>query len=291
MTFTIRRLSAHLLAIWISLFSWIQLSWGQITEIQSIFEIQPQVDSETWVLVDLDNTLIHPSGQVGSHQWFDALLRLCLKEFQPEVAYRKAGMIWVNAQSNLKMGPVEPKIPEWISNFRKSGAKVLALTARELSLKEITFRHLSSAGIDLSVGSDLKGDPHLSHEQIFLKDKHQLANDVLYSNGVIFAGYQTPKGQVLLELLKVWKYKPKKIIFVDDRRENVVSLEEYLKRSSKIQYDGYRLGAMDSKVASFNQMIASLKTVNSVSDFLKYPFDDQQKVAVKGPVKVTADVK
>jgi 5S rRNA maturation endonuclease (ribonuclease M5) len=51
----------------------------------------------------------------------------------------------------------------------------------------------------------------------------------LYKKGIIFCDLNH-KGSMMVEFLKQIKYKPKKIIFVDDKMRNVINVEEAAKK-------------------------------------------------------------
>jgi len=240
---------------------------AQVHEATSIMDLKKYLSSETLVLLDLDNTLIEPSQQVGGDQWFTHLLRLIkLDASSPEEAEIRSLDVWMNIQTRIQIHLVEKETASFIRELQASGIPVLGLTARNLILKDITLKQLESVGISFKNNSLLKSDLFLPKLQFGFQ------NDVLVRDGIIFAGIFSAsapngKGQVLAEILKAIDYTPKQILFLDDKMKNVQNLEDYFSSHSQVVFHGFRLSALDQKINAYGELFSGLE---KLEDFLRF---------------------
>ena len=72
----------------------------------------------------------------------------------------------------------------------------------------------------------------------------------IYINGIIFAGAQN-KGEVLNHWLEHLQFRPKKIIFVDDKLKNVRAVQQVMEANSH-PFVGIRYGLLDQRVADLD---------------------------------------
>ncbi len=170
-------------------------------EISQIKDIENQIDENCLIAFDLDNTLITSSSYYGSINWENNLV-LKLKEegLSPQEAINHAAFLWKQAQFEIKTKLIEKESSKLINNWKKT-SNVIGLTARSFDIKDLTFEGLKSNDIFFSSFSDHNLD--LFHEGIlycanFLKS-------TLLSNFI---------DQVLIK-------KPKKILVIDDKKENL----------------------------------------------------------------------
>ena len=93
-------------------------------------------------------------------------------------------------------------------------------------------------------------------------------NYSIYFNGVLFVnGTAVSKGEAFLSFLKKTKLSPNKIIFIDDREENLKSLESAIQKlDNSIEYQGIHfLGAQQypSKLISEDEFESKWKKLAS----------------------------
>ncbi len=176
-----------------------------LVPIASAFECS---DNDTLVLIDIGGTLLafrdpllHKSHEKWTREWFTKNCPNITKEETTKLV-----RIVEAATENWLL--VDEKWPETIIKAQNRGAKVIAFT-KVSGLKGNRANKL--AAFDLIINNDL---PELSSGSSFE-----------YSDGVLET--ECPlKGPVLEEVLQKINAKPKKIIFVDDRLEQIESVEE-----------------------------------------------------------------
>ncbi len=229
--------------ILILIFVWftIQAS-AEIREIKSMKEILKEVDSQTLLVFDLDNTLMEPLQSLGSDQWYYYIIKKYkeVDKLTDQEAYDKSDKVWNQSQWLVQVKAVESFTPDLIRKLQKKKVKMMGLTARTYDLSEITLKQLSSIGINL-------GNSVSSQDM-----KFKLKDTAHYKDGIVFQGEHNSKGDVFVEFLKRVNLKPKKVVFVDDKQKHVNSMEKAL-GEAKIKYVGFRYGAADERVERFNK--------------------------------------
>ena len=181
----------------------------QSAEELNIYEIQNMADVERWiipgtlVLFDLDNTVFEVQDPVGNALFYEHMFGLYPTE-QPKILR----MAWdAIKKSNVQL--VEKETHQIISNLQERGIAVMALTARDLLLREATFRQLKSINIDFR-----KTAPTGDIRSPFFHD------------GVLFSSPLFPKGQSILNYLATTDFEPTRIIMIDDVKRNLTSICE-----------------------------------------------------------------
>ncbi len=225
-----------------------QLSFAEIRQITHMSEIKQEIDAHTLVIFDIDNTILEPVQTLGSDQWYGSLVKDNLANgLTEDAAIDVAIQLWVDVQNKTKVKAVEASTPALIEELQNSGVRVMALTSRPLNLIDATLRQLKSIGVDLSKTSGLADDL-----EIPALDKTKT------KSGIIFVGPKNNKGLVLGKYIESLSVKPTKIVFSDDKQKHVTNVELAL-HSLNIPYIGFRYGAADAEVASFNQEITNLQ--------------------------------
>jgi hypothetical protein len=180
------------------------------------------VEPGTLVVLDLDNNVMEAVGDWGSDQWYDHLVEHFRKIYPEQEAVDRGLKMWADAQHTTEVRPVEPITPGLIRAAQAKGIRVIGLTARPDSISPRTIAQLASIGIDLS------------------------------KNGgeVIAVGPTASKGQALIEYLERTSYKPKKVVFSDDKPHYVKSISAALAELG-IAHDVFRYGGADAHVADY----------------------------------------
>ena len=234
------------------------ISFAEVFETQKMKDIENFIDPETLVLVDIDNTLMAPTGNTGSDPWFyfqwEALTQANPGAGQDN--FIKALQIWTQAQDRIKMQPVEALTPGLIQKIRASGNTVIALTSRSPRIKDRTLLQLQSVGIELS--PKLAGLDSSEAVSLPVGTHPELVEESLFMKGIVFVG-NNDKGQVLRKLFGLANYKPQAVIYVDDKKPHVESVEKICEGFG-IKYSGFRYGAADAKVNTYKARIAALLT-------------------------------
>lgn len=223
-------------------------SFSEVHEIQSMEEIVPFIDDDTLVVFDIDNTLIEPYNFLGSDTWYYYLVDYLQKvhNLTNDSARRQAEDIWNRTQPLVKCKAVERATPELIASLEKQGNGVMALTARSYASKEITKKQLEPNKIYLTnppVKEDVELDALMSTR---------------YSEGILYVGEGQNKGKALVDFLKVTHLRPKKIVFVDDKKKHTNEVNDALNAFGDVVHHEFRYGNTDKRVENYLINIALL---------------------------------
>ncbi len=243
-------------------YSWLTNAPDIIVESKNITEIYTYIkpneyNKDLLVIFDIDNTIAKPPTNLGSDQWFYAM-----KKKLEEIGKSDQESIdlllphYIQIQHHTWLIPVEKDTVQVINNLQKKGVSVIALTARSLELTQRTIEQLHHLGIYFT-----KTDPH----ECPLKYGDKKPG--LYIDGIIFSG-NYDKGEMLVNWFKQIKYRPKKIIFIDDKLKNIHSVEKAL-HNRDYPFIGIRYGYTDEQARNFS--------LESIADeqkqfFTEHPF-------------------
>jgi len=237
-------------------------SWGKVQEIRSMHEIHEDITPQTLVVFDIDNTLMSPTGNLGSDQWFFYLKHLYgLQGLGEKESLDKANRIWNKTQELITVKPVESDTPAWIQSLQKKGIKTMALTARSLHVAETTKKQLRSIQVQFTPTAPYSKTLTLQKDELHSPDQ------ALFTDGILLIGERNNKGLVLEAFLKKIGYIPEKILFIDDKVKHVDNMEKVL-ASLSIPYFGYRYAALDAQVEAFKTQFAEVNHPQTADLFL-----------------------
>lgn len=211
-------------------------------ELASYRKLQVPLDhKKTWVIFDIDNTLLRPTSEIGSHQWADYMANRYLKAGHTDAeANVYQTQIFSRAQKFVNPVVVDASIYDFINKLKIQRVPFLALTARSsLVLKETTIQQMRS--IELLPAFDQSHPTWNSSIDI----SSYTQQGIVFSNGL-------QKGEILKKLIDAANDKPDRIIFIDDRDYNVKSIEK-AGAEIGIEVIGYRFSATDQIIAQFNK--------------------------------------
>lgn len=227
---------------------------AEIREITKMKDILAEVQADTLLVFDLDNTLHEPAQSLGSDQWYTYMVKENVKSGMPEsAAIDKAIKLWNEVQLQTKVKTLEGDTPKIISDLQKKGVRIFGLTARPAELVDSSLKQLKTLNIDLSKTSKLKDGVQIPAEDV-----------VTVKSGVVFVGPKNNKGKVLKSLLESEKAKVTKVVMVDDKEKHVKNIEASL-AELKVPYVGFRYGAADPQVKGFDPKVAQ----KQLDSFLK----------------------
>lgn len=197
---------------------------------------------QTLVAIDLDNTLIEPDNEIGSHQWLHALKHYeinrninsdlnCIKN--------KIEYAFFQAQKDLHIKLVDSNALNIIRYLQKKTIPVIGFTHRSIELLQLTKKQLKPLNIDFSKTSPTSQDLILD-----------LVNDTaMFNAGILFSNIN-PKGPTLKVFLKRINYYPKLIVMIDDQLKNLISIQQACDELG-IEFIGIRYSYLDEKVKNF----------------------------------------
>lgn len=231
-----------------------------IQEIDTLIDPRVQealrtVDDQTLVVFDVDGTLTNDPDEEYSlfHYIIDkpedaaeedaAFVGEAKAKYE---AYRKEkGNDYVDdlvESAGLLRGKdrlIEPEIiTDVLSKLRSSRARVVALTLIPSGAfgtapcgRSLRFEKLQKLGIDFSVA--------FPQEQITFDTLKTYNDDYpMFYKGILFANFNNEKGKILGEFFDRIGWRPSKVLFFDDRRKHVESVEQEMNRRS-IPVQGY----------------------------------------------------
>lgn len=222
------------------------------------------IDKDTLVVFDIDNTLIRQNSLIGTHQWGDHIRDSAIKKgISPSKAAEMQHAAFASVQPYVQVVKVEDDIDIVLKHLQKNRISHFALTARVPELKNVTFKQLQSL--------------NLQFEKSFPEQKNKAVVKDFYYKGLIFSG-STPKGEILKTIMQNSQRQYKKVIFIDDRKYNLDSIESSL-QDDPIELITLRYGGADLFVKSFNPDLANV--IYSVFLETKVLISESQAVTIK----------
>ncbi|MBT4855930.1 DUF2608 domain-containing protein [bacterium] len=207
----------------------------KIYETNNFSDVLKHVDSDTLVLLDIDNTLARPKGNchIGSDPWFYDLLKE-KKDINLALPDYCLGSV------NIDLQPAEKNTVSVFNKLKKT-CPTIGLTARNLYISSDTVLQLEKIDINFD------GDNIPSQESVYYSHKDHPST---YHHGILFCGVNE-KEAVIPFLLKQLKKRPKTIIFVDDKEKNLKTVEKIAEKEG-LKFIGFRYGACDEYVKKYD---------------------------------------
>lgn len=203
---------------------------GDLYSVTSVEEILPyfeDVDMNTMVVFDLDETLITMK---------DMILRPCGHDLRYEYIYRlskkysprKLDYLFSLVADQAETVLVDPRWVDIIDRLQCKTPYVIAETAVDPGPFGI-FQAFEDQRIKLLEGFEIYFDRVSKYLPDRVFDNLGKRTHPLLKQGVLFSG-GTPKGIVLEALLNEMDELPEKVIFIDDREKNVFSVSQAMNR-------------------------------------------------------------
>ncbi len=231
---------------------WIFSCQGEIRQVKTMKEIFNhfnQANSKTWAIFDVDMVLVQPSDpafQMANMKRFSAISKRILKEVPVEKQMLFLSLMTISSDPVL----IDDCTPQVIKQIMQKGVSVMALTANLTgsfeaikSMEQWRVNSLRRLGIDFSKSAPYRASLVFDDLAIYR------GNYSTYFKGILFVnGTGVSKGEAFLSFLAKTPVCPNQIIFVDDREDNLKSLEVAIQKLGKpIEYIGLHfLGAQKS---------------------------------------------
>ena len=221
----------------------------KITQIESLSQISESPSSQTVYFFDIDDTLFDSAAMLGSKAWRKYIYEATKNDLTQN--WHDQFSLFVAQKYPLKA--VEEKTSQFVKELQAKGHAVYCLTARERNrwydmpmegVDSLTIHQLQSVGIHLDVETLNGLYPHMTQTPE-------------YYQGVFFADIEQ-KGEYLLKLLKESAQLPGKIVFIDDKKNQVESVAAALEQLG-INYECYWYTPTDKKAAQFDPLIANIQ--------------------------------
>ncbi len=215
------------------------------------------------VLFDVDETLITPVDCVlrpAAESFVTAFIAKHLDESEESSA--ELDELFSKVLLARKVRYVDESSPELISELQGRGVKVMGLTAAyamELgaieSMADWRLEELAELGFDFSEA--LREIPVMEFE----REKNRL-DQPLFKKGILFTA-GNPKGKVLRAFLERLAWRPSQIIFIDDNRQYIDSVDE-MARSMGIECTAFHYTAHEKLPYDFQPHIARFQLMTLV---------------------------
>ena len=208
---------------------WITEGWSAIIQINDFKELQHIVlkaDQDTLVIFDVDNVLIHPKDHILKERnklYCESIVYALNARLTLSEAKIYQSIAWLQRYNE----PVEPKMIQLIQELQNRNIRVLALT------NCITGKHgYIEAVEDWRINELTQFNYHFDYswpklEEKFFKTFISKENDSfpLFKHGILFTNRHS-KGDILKLFLEYAHYHPHKIIFIDDNKSYLESVQK-----------------------------------------------------------------
>lgn len=234
-------------AIFLFLAPYVQADIIEINQIEDIRSYITQKD--TLVLFDIDDTLITNSVSVGSPPWRN-WVKNKLSDYKADFVVFDALTLYMAQKIPYK--PVEANTVALIADLQSDSIPVFAFTSRGRSqwyttdiagVDHFTHLQLNNAGIDF--------------KQTAIPNELQKLEPAYFYEGIIFAEH-IKKGDLLKHLFKDLNYNPSCIIFIDDKLDQVKSVESALQEIG-VPFIGFWYRRAEFDGANFKPVIANVQ--------------------------------
>lgn len=212
----------------------------RVNDMEEVHEYFTNANSKTLVIFDIDMVLVQPSDpcfQMANMKRFSPIVKRIVQRIPTEKVAIFFSLMTVQTDSVL----IDSKTPEYILELHKRRIPVMALTQNltgkfcsVTSMESFKINALKELGIDFSKGAPYKQSLIFSDLPTFRGNFSTYMDGVFFVNGTVCS-----KGLALRAFLEKLEFYPEKVIFVDDREENLTSVEEALQQMQEpIEYIG-----------------------------------------------------
>lgn len=221
-----------------------------IIECQRLHEILPFVDEDTLVVFNINNVLTVSSQDVGSTPWAEEhIARIMSAEKLPKPHATNLFIpLWHDILVVTDVELFDPEAEAIVNYLQMHGIKTMALTNRYTEMAYSTHRNLRSVGIDFAKNPPFPEDCWIDAAQS--PSKH--------IEGIIFNGLINFKGDTLAAFLKQINYTPKKMIYIEDKRNHLEHVEKCI-AALGIPFLGVHYGALELQREAYRPELAAVQ--------------------------------
>ncbi|MGE5196479.1 MAG: DUF2608 domain-containing protein [Anaerolineae bacterium] len=236
-------------------FSFTPLCFAEILETTRIEDIRGAIDSDTVVFFDMDDTISDSTLSVGSGTWRHYLkdkIKMWQKKADIIPSFNLHNFLVLLAAKKIAIKPVEEATVELISDLQKKGVGIFCLTARGSSkwysttiegIDELTKRQLQSIGVDFS--------------KTAIPAQWRSLDRAIFLDGIFLAANEE-KGLFLEKIFNRLGTWPRSVIFIDDKRDQIESVEEALAKRD-ISFKGFWYRLAEANHSDFDPLAAAFQ--------------------------------
>ncbi|MCE5317800.1 MAG: DUF2608 domain-containing protein [Parachlamydia sp.] len=213
---------------------------------QEVFDYFQDADSRTLAIFDVDMVLVQPGDpafQMANMKRFGAICKSILNDVPVDKQMLFLSLMTISSDPVL----IDDRAPQFLQQIQARGIPTMALTSNLTgkcgpipSMEEWRIEGLRRLGIDFSKTAPWQTPLIFDNLAPYRGNFSNYLNGFLFVNGTVVS-----KGEAFLAYLEKTDFSPLKIIFIDDREENLKSLEAAIRKLDKpIEYQGlHYLGA------------------------------------------------
>lgn len=213
----------------------------QTTTLEPVQQATHKADQKTLVIFDVDEVLITPKDQIfkPAHKTtFYHLKNDLMRRLPPNKVDELWGVILKTRKSIL----VDPNVISVLAKLKEQNIKTIALTKSYTGkmgqiekMENWRIHDLANRGINFSYSFPELGT-------IKFAESASGQNSIpMHKKGIVFT-CNKDKGKILRSFLQTANFKPTSIIFVDDKRDNLESVEKLCQQLG-IQFTGFHYTA------------------------------------------------
>jgi len=190
--------------------------FGNILEIDKISDLNQLVTARSLVVIDLDDTIQTTTQTLGSRHWFNyRLLQNFELDIPVEEAINKTQDEW---EAVLKLSGVRAlgeETSQVIQELKERKTSVIGLSSGRASVAPVMINRLLSLDIAFSSSFNRGKDIYFSQDGM----------SMLFSQGILFAGWQQKIGSFLLLANKL-KLLKRSIVYVSSNVNDLVEASQ-----------------------------------------------------------------
>jgi|HubBroStandDraft_4_1064222.scaffolds.fasta_scaffold298758_1 hypothetical protein len=224
----------------------------------------------TFVVFDLDNTLVESTQDLGSDQWFVKLMEETCRLLPGKETVELVVAIYYAVQRQVSLKTVEHQTISLITLLQDLNIPIVVLTARGDKICRTTIEELKRIGIDFS--------KQWSNMEYLLK-LNDGKSRAFFSNGIIFCD-GNDKGKCLLSFFQSIKNQPAHVLMVDDKEKHLKSVRAVID-AYQGKFTGIRYSLLDEKIKKVDMKSANEQMKKMLHAF---PHDVKQALAKIGLV-------
>ena len=212
----------------------------QVSDMKEVFDYFNDADSKTLVIFDIDMVLVQPGDpafQMANMKRFSAISKRIMSEVPSDKQMIFLSLMTLSSEPVL----IDDRTPQFLQQLMQRGIPSIALSSnltgnlRNIPKMEVwRVEGLRQLGIDFS-----KTTPCQS-SIVFDDLASYRGNYSTYLDGMLFVnGTTVSKGEAFLSFLKKAHLSPNRVIFIDDREDNLKSLETAIQTLDRpMEYQG-----------------------------------------------------
>ncbi|CDZ81890.1 hypothetical protein BN1013_02426 [Candidatus Rubidus massiliensis] len=212
----------------------------QVNNMKEVFEYFTEADSKTLAIFDVDMVLVQPSDpafQMANMKRFGAISKRIMKEVPTEKQMMFLSLMTTSSDPVL----IDNSTPQFLKQIIQKGIPVMALTANLTgsfgtirNMEQWRVNSLRCLGIDFSESASYQAPLIFDNLASYRGYYSNYLNGILFVNGTVVS-----KGDAFLAFIEKTKLSPERIIFIDDREDNLKSLEAAIQKLDKpVEYHG-----------------------------------------------------